>query len=387
MKATDRDGCWEASVEAAAVVLEPGAVDALIGELRGRGYRVVGPTVRNGAVVLAELAGSGDLPGGWRDNQDAGRYELVRRDDPALFGPSHGPQSAKQFFFPPRERLWSATRDADGRVHMSPAPADEEEPPLALVGIRPCDVRAVAVQDRVFLAGAHPDPWYRRRRERAFIVTVECTEPGGTCFCASMGAGPWAEEGFDLAVVEVVGESGHHLLVRPGTDRGREVLETLPHRPASAAELGEGRRRVEEAAGRMGRRMETAGLPELLRATLEHPRWDDVAGRCLACANCTMVCPTCFCSAAEEVTDLAGEHAERWRRWDSCFTLSHSFIHGGSVRSSTRARYRQWLTHKLGTWHDQFGESGCVGCGRCITWCPVGIDITEEVAALREAGR
>ncbi len=97
------------------------------------------------------------------------------------------------------------------------------------------------------------------------------------------------------------------------------------------------------------------------------------------------MCPTCFCTDTEDVTDLTGDHAERWRRWDSCFSLDFSFVHGGTIRSSTRSRYRQWLTHKLGTWWAQFGESGCVGCGRCIAWCPVGIDLTEEVAALETA--
>jgi len=85
----------------------------------------------------------------------------------------------------------------------------------------------------------------------------------------------------------------------------------------------------------------------------------------------------------EDTTDLAGETAERVRRWDSCFNSRYSYIHGGNVRQSTRSRYRQWLTHKVASWHDQFGSSGCVGCGRCITWCPVGIDITEEIAAIR----
>jgi ferredoxin len=135
----------------------------------------------------------------------------------------------------------------------------------------------------------------------------------------------------------------------------------------------------------MTRAVRTEGIRELLAATLDHPRWDDVASRCLTCTNCTLVCPTCFCSTVEDVTDLTGRTAERWRRWDSCFTLGHSYLHGGSVRSTARDRYRQWLTHKLGTWIDQFGHSGCVGCGRCITWCPVGIDITEEVAALGAA--
>jgi sulfhydrogenase subunit beta (sulfur reductase) len=137
----------------------------------------------------------------------------------------------------------------------------------------------------------------------------------------------------------------------------------------------------------MGRRLDTDGIRDLLRETLEHPRWDEVAGRCLTCGNCTLVCPTCFCTAVEDGNDLTGERAERSRVWDSCFSIDYSYIHGGSIRQSPKGRYRQWLTHKLGTWHDQFGSSGCVGCGRCITWCPVGIDITEEVAAIRTTER
>src|SRR6185295_19043097 len=136
-----------------------------------------------------------------------------------------------------------------------------------------------------------------------------------------------------------------------------------------------------------GRRMDTADIKELLYRNQEHPRWDDVADRCLGCANCTLACPTCFCGSVEDVSDLSGDTAERWRRWDSCFTLDHSYLHGGSVRASIRSRYRQWLTHKVASWIDQFGTSGCVGCGRCITWCPVGIDITEEVAAIRATDR
>jgi Fe-S-cluster-containing hydrogenase component 2 len=131
--------------------------------------------------------------------------------------------------------------------------------------------------------------------------------------------------------------------------------------------------------------MDTRGIKELLYRNYEHPRWDNVATRCLTCANCTMVCPTCFCTTVEDVTDLSGDHAERWRKWDSCFTMDFSYIHGGSVRATPKSRYRQWLTHKLATWFDQFGSSGCVGCGRCITWCPVAIDLTEEVRAIRDS--
>ena len=168
-----------------------------------------------------------------------------------------------------------------------------------------------------------------------------------------------------------------------GTQRGADVLGRVPSEAADDATLRRARAGVAAAADQMGRQMETGGLRELMAASHSAARWDDVAARCLTCGNCTMACPTCFCTSIEDSTDLTGEHAERFQRWDSCFDLDFSYLHGGSVRPSAKSRYRQWLTHKLGTWHDQFGSSGCVGCGRCIVWCPVGIDLTEEVRALR----
>jgi ferredoxin len=158
----------------------------------------------------------------------------------------------------------------------------------------------------------------------------------------------------------------------------------VPHREAEQTDIGRAEEIVAQTAAHMGRSMDTSGIKELLYRNLDHPRWDNVASRCLTCTNCTMVCPTCFCTTVEDTTDLTGERAERWRKWDSCFTMDFSYIAGGSVRSSAKSRYRQWMTHKLASWIDQFGTSGCVGCGRCITWCPVGIDITEEVRAIRE---
>jgi ferredoxin len=355
------------------------ALDDLLTALRRRGYRVLGPTVRDGAIVYDDLELADELPAGWTDRQDGGTYRLERREDDARFGYAVGPHSWKRFLFPPRVRLWRASLNGAG-------PTVEEEPPdetpLALVGVRSCELHAIEIQDRVLLAGTFSDRDYAARREGAFIVAVDCFEPGGTCFCTSMGTGPKVEAGYDLALSELL-EGEHRFLAVAGTERGAEVLAELPGRPAEATDIAAADAAVTAAAGRMGRTMESFDLRDLLARNLEHPRWDDVAKRCLTCGNCTMVCPTCFCTAVEDETDLAGTEVERSRVWDTCFSLDYSYIHGGSIRPSGRSRYRQWMTHKLGTWHDQFGTSGCVGCGRCITWCPVGIDITEEVAAIR----
>jgi ferredoxin len=351
----------------------------LLNALASRGYRIVGPTVRDGAIVYEEIHSVSDLPEGWTDRQDGGSYRLDRREDAALFGYAVGPHSWKKFLFPPRTRLWQAEQQPQGFI-LRAEPLDAAG--YAFLGVRSCELHAIAIQDKVFM---DTDPLYRSHRNRAFLVAVNCGQAGGTCFCVSMKTGPRAESGFDLALTEILESGRHAFTVEAGSARGEEVLQMLPIEEAGAADLEAAARCTERAVQQMGRSMDIADVPALLARNLEHPRWDDVASRCLACANCTMACPTCFCSTVEDTTDLTGDHAERWRSWDSCFTMEFSHVHGGSVRTSTKARYRQWLTHKLSTWYDQFGTSGCVGCGRCITWCPVAIDLTQEVAAIRES--
>jgi sulfhydrogenase subunit beta (sulfur reductase) len=363
-------------------LLAVSGLEALLTALRMDGYQLIGPTMRDGAIVYDTITGLGELPAGWTEVQEAGTYRLRRRDDEALFGYAVGPQSWKRFFFVPRLRLWTAHREGTG---FSVETETAAPPRLALIGARSCDLHAIAVQDRTFLEGPFADPDYAARRREVFVVAVNCGVAGGTCFCVSMQTGPRVERGFDLALTEL-GERDpgeHRFVVEVGSERGAALLARLEHEPAAEEDLRAAGEVSERTARSMGRTLDTREIKELLYRNLEHPRWDEVAGRCLGCTNCTLVCPTCFCSTVEDVTDLGGTTAERWRRWDSCFTQDHSYLHGGSVRASVRSRYRQWMTHKLASWIDQFGTSGCIGCGRCITWCPVGIDLTEETAAIR----
>lgn len=357
-------------------------LQALIEALLRRGYRVLGPTIRDQAIIYDDLAAITDLPQGWTDEQDGGRYRLRRRDDDALFGYAVGPHSWKQFLHPPLQRLWRSERDSAGLRIVPEAPPAER---FAFIGVRACELHAIAIQDRVLTGGPQVDPHYRARREGAFLVAVNCGTAGGTCFCASMNTGPRAESGFDLALTEILDGRGSRFVIEAGSESGQAVLADLPLRPATEAEQAEAASIVARTASAMGRTMRVDDVHDLLLRNLAHPRWDDVAERCLTCGNCTMVCPTCFCTTVEDASDLTGDQTSRSRRWDSCFAMDFSYLHGGSVRATSRSRYRQWMTHKLATWFDQFGTSGCVGCGRCITWCPVGIDITEEVAAIRDS--
>lgn len=362
-------------------VIDKANLNQLIVELAKDGFRTVGPTVRDSAIIYDDIGSTADLPEGWTDEQEAATYRLKKRDDKALFGYAVGPHSWKKFFFPSAVRLMQINRTDKG---MTVESEKDEAGRFALIGVRACELNAIAIQDKVFLEGPYVDPIYKNRRENAFIVAVNCGQAGKTCFCVSMNSGPKAKAGFDLALTEIMNEGRHRFLVEVGTERGGTLISRIDCRQAPEEETKEAERIVENTARQMGRTMDTNGIKDLLYKNLEHPRWDQVAERCLSCANCTMVCPTCFCSTVEDVTDLKGDHAERWRKWDSCFTVDFSYAAGGPTRPSVKSRYRQWMTHKLATWIDQFGSSGCVGCGRCITWCPVGIDITEEVSAIRE---
>jgi sulfhydrogenase subunit beta (sulfur reductase) len=351
---------------------------ALFSALDAQGYSVVGPTVRDGAIVYQPLTEPGALPAGWRADQGPGRYTIRRDGSPRQFAWANGPQALKPLFFAPRESLWRTTRTATGRLAFEAVTPTAR--PLAVIGARACDLAALALHDAHFIPAGAVDPHYAARRAATFIVAVDCSDPADTCFCASTGDGPEARNGFDVALAEL--DAG--FVARSGSPRGAALLEALHLPAATAGQIQASTDQTDAARNAQTRRLPSRDLREALYARLDHPRWDDVAGRCLACGNCVAVCPTCFCSREGEQASLEDDHAEHVREWDSCFTAVHGYMRGNQVRPDVRARYRQWLTHKLAAWHEQYGRSGCVGCGRCIAWCPVGIDLTAEVAAMLE---
>lgn len=370
------------------VRIEKPDLQAVIDRLLELGYRVVGPRVAESAVVLDEITSIEDLPVGYTDEQNAGKYRLRQDGSNSYFDYVVGPHSLKDFMFPPQSTLLEC-RFENGQIHMGVP--DEPILPLAVIGARSCDLHALAAQDRIFLGDRFVNPGYLDRRQNLFVVAVNCGRAASTCFCTSMNTGPAVSSGFDLCLTEMP----DHFLIEVGTEKGGEVIAVTPWRPCSTrevleaqqvprrAELEMQRRRHPRSGEAEGRYLDTNGIHDLLLNNLEHEEWDKVAERCLSCGNCTLVCPTCFCSKVDEVSNLLDHSISRVQVWDSCFNSEHSYMNSGTVRKSTKARYRQWLTHKLATWIDQFGSSGCVGCGRCITWCPVGIDLTEEVAAIR----
>ncbi len=341
-------------------------------------YEVVAPTYspEGRCIVLDPISSPDQLAVGYRDHQRPGHYTVRRDDGGTLFGYANGPHSPKNFLHPGRLTLFTGEWNEAGFSLSVPSGPDR---PYAFLGIRPCDSFGIQVLDRTFLQVANADVRYRARREGAFVAVVNCTEPGEVCFCASMGTGPRAESGYDLRLTELA----DGFLLESGTDRGTATLARLPTRPATRAEAAEANRLIREAIPRMGRTLNTRNLPRILRSGLEHPYWDVMKNWCVGCSNCTNVCPTCFCNDFQDQVDLGMKTVSRERVWDSCFTMRFAEMRGVNTRDELKYRYRHWCVHKLGYWVEQYGVFGCVGCGRCLTWCPVGIDITQVATEIR----
>ncbi len=354
----------------------------ILSSLQRRGFETVGPRKEGDTIIYDRIKTAGDLPAGWIDQQGPGSYNLTKSRDQAYFGYTLPPQSWKRFLYPPSLKLLSIRKNGKA-IEFEEERSDV--PKYAFIGVRPCELNAIKTQDRVFTSDDYRDVNYTATREKTFVVVVNCGQAGNNCFCTSMKTGPEATGGFDMSLTEVLRDGDHYFIAKAGSEAGAIILGEIEAHTASGSEIAAAKDAISAAAEQITKTMEVDGLPELLARSTEHPHWDDVARRCLTCGNCTMVCPTCFCADIEDTTDLSGFVAGRTRRWDSCFTMDYAKVSGGNFRITPKSRYRQWLTHKLSSWVEQFGVSGCVGCGRCITWCPVGIDLTDEVRAISGA--
>ncbi|MEL6890933.1 MAG: 4Fe-4S dicluster domain-containing protein [Actinomycetota bacterium] len=361
------------------------------------------PVVRADDLVVAPIRSVGALPVAWGSTSVPGEVTPMRRSDRARFGWALTSSSWKSFVHPPRIRTMTIGRsaapgegpgddDRDGRRGGDAVPVSvttRTSRRQALIGVRPCELAALDRLDTVLSS----EPIHRSLRDDTFIAVVNCSTPASTCFCTSMDTGPHVEgrtTSHDLEITELVGDDDPVYVVHSVSRAGERLLAALAAEDVGEAvedhhltSVGEQRDRAEAA---ITRRLDPDDVRHTLADAHESPHWSDVGDRCLACANCTSVCPTCFCTNLQDIDRLGESDVERWRTWDSCFGLEFSRVGSSPIRSSIASRYRQWMTHKLDTWHDQFGESGCVGCGRCIAWCPVGIDIAAEADALEAVG-
>ncbi len=362
-------------------ILQANNFDLLLNILKENEYEIIGPTIQNGAIVYDKIESSRDFPIGYTDKQTPATYRIEKSNNDAFFHFVVGPQSWKRYLYPPVQKLFTAFLNGNAIKFEK-----EEFLPIkyAFIGVRSCEIQAIEIQDKVFFGGEFQNNRYKTLRKNSLIIAVNCSKAESNCFCTSMESGPEVKSGYDLVLTEIIYDKEHYFLINSGSQKGDEILSQMNLLEADENALKLGKDVIEKTKSQITKHLNISNLKELLLKNIESSIWEDVAKRCLSCGNCTMVCPTCFCMTVEDYTDLQKTKAERIQKWDSCFTLEYSYIHGGSVRVSVGSRYRQWLTHKLASWHEQFGTSGCVGCGRCITWCPVGIDITEEASKIRK---
>ncbi len=361
-----------------AVFLPVENFQVLLDALREQGYRVLGPRVEDGTIRIDEIRDADAMPIGIESDQSPGRYRLRQAEHRRRFAWAAAAQTLKPLTFAPREDLWTCRRDDDGRLSFERCEPVAES--LAVIGVRACDLAAMKLQRQHFLAPGAEDPWFRARFGALFIVAVHCATAADTCFCAATGDGPVAaRNSFDLALHEL--DDGY--ICEAGSYDGEKLLQGLALKNATPAQL-QAAEAQSTACAQSQQRSLPDEIPAKLMQSLEHPYWERVGERCLSCGNCTAVCPSCFCHQQHDEITLADASAGHYRAWSSCFTHNHGYIAGHRLRPTPAKRYRQWLTHKFATWHDQFGRSGCTGCGRCIAWCPVGIDVTAELAALCE---
>ncbi len=353
----------------------------LIDTLVTSGYQCVGPQVLDGAIVFADLSSVEQLPRGITDTQLPGHYRLSKSSSTAYFSWANGPQAIKPLLFHPRETLWQAARNEQGEIEFMPV--IDNIKPVAIIGARACDIAAMKLQDQHFLQQQYVDPYYRQRREKTLLIAVNCGHPAETCFCHSTGDGPFVEPRDAAAVDIILTELEEGFLAQANTESGLSILATLKPQASTEQQLVEADH-IKSRASQQQRALPEIDIASTLMQKLEHAGWDEIANECLSCGNCTSVCPSCFCHSESDIMSLDANTVDHTREWDSCFTAGHSYVHGISIRADTSQRYRQWLTHKFSSWHEQYGRSGCVGCGRCITWCPAAIDVTASIRRIVE---
>lgn len=316
-------------------------------------YKVLGPVARGNDVVFTEIQNAADL---------------ILSSRQSLLPP-------KKYFRPPTEKLFTFK---DRQVTEIAEASSEQR---AVIGIHPCDVNGMQILDRVF-GDTYPDPYYQQLRKNTLIVAQNCTTPCANGFCTSFNTGPGATAGFDLALTDL----GDNFLVEVGSEAGQALAAAAGLAEASEAEKQLAAHLISDCAAAMQpRKMAPADLPAFMLERVDHPHWQELKERCLACGSCTNVCPTCFCFDVKDPVDLSLTDGNRERTWDSCQYYKFSRVALDHIfRPDRAARVKQRLFHKLAYYQQQFETNGCVGCGRCVDTCIVKIDPVEVVAALHE---
>lgn len=307
------------------------------------------------------------------------RIEDVKRVD---FSFQNTRLSPKSVVYPQSMRMFEYTLDEEKADAHQLKESEREDLPCAVVGIRPCDAQAFRIVKKNFDTPEYRDPWWVKAYEGTTLVGLGCTAPCASCFCTSVGGGPYSEKGLDVLLYDL----GERYLARTLSGKGEAFLEKLP---GGAAADGGAEKEAEglaaEAEGKIKSRVPTDKLKDKeITALFDAPFWEEVAFSCINCGTCTYLCPTCWCFDIQD--EVQGKEGDRIRNWDSCmfplFTLHGS---GHNPRDEKVQRVRQRFMHKLKYYVDKYGEGvQCSGCGRCVRYCPVNIDIRRVAERMNE---
>lgn len=334
-------------------------------------HQVIGPVEQKWAVNLAPVSSASALATGVGAEEKRASYRLTREPGNSDLSGARPMNSPKSFNFLSREPLLTAERINGETRFETPAIETRKK---AFFGLHSCDIAGLFVMDRTF-SKRYGDPAYDSRRENTLVIGVGCSKPGANCFCSTFDTGPDLKSGFDIGLTWL----GDKYLVEVATEAGERIVSALPKEPAGPDAMRERDKKTADARRSMTKAFDLKKALTVLNDNYDHPYWNEPSERCLSCGNCINVCPTCYCYRVVDETSLDGKTATRTRVWDACQHLEFSAVHGGNFRPERVDRIRQWVNHKINWTIEQYGVSGCVGCGRCITWCPTAIDITEPV--------
>ena len=326
-------------------------IDALRSE-----HRVFGPVKERNYVAFREISSSTDL---------FMEYQTT------MLSPG------KMFIYKPREDILKFRMEAPVSIEEI-TPTIEKQ---VIVGIHPCDINAILYLDKTFL-GVFPDPFYKARRENTILIGLNCMQVSENCFCSSVGAGPFlkAQAGYDMILTDF----GEDYLVEIKHSKASELF-TIKGKEAGPDEWRVKSEKEETVLKSFKKVIDIDGLDDLFMKNLDHPVWTTTADeRCLSCSNCVMVCPTCFCYDIVDETSMDLKGVRRIRQLDACQDLRFAEVHAGNFRLRRASRLRQFVIHNL-NYTNQYGVIKTVGCGRCITWCPTKIDLTEMAKEIQRS--
>ena len=260
-----------------------------------------------------------------------------------------------------------------------------ENHPVAVFGVKNCDLISLSLQDYVFKDGVEEDPIYKQRRDNLLIISSDCTNFKKTCFCSAVNNKPYPEKNYDINFSPI----SNGFVVEVGSEKGEALVKRFGQyfMAASSGQIAGSKIKRENIINDLGRHLATVEMPEsntlqkIVRDGYESNVWKEQMLTCVECGACNFICPSCHCFLLADIEQQ--RRPQRVRVWDSCLYANYATVAGGANPLNTRTkRLRNRFMKKFNFFPENLGQFGCTGCGRCIEACPAKIDIREVLKAL-----